>query len=173
MIDHGATTVWELWQQKAGPSMNSQNHPALASLGAWLYQALGGINLDTDGAGYRRILIRPQIVRDLTSASATVETVRGKVSCAWTRSGRAITVDVTVPVNSEARLIIPKDREMTGAAVREGGRVIWEDGRFVPGVEGVKSAVSEKRHVAVLVYVPEGIIIDVGSGHYSFTLTAE
>jgi alpha-L-rhamnosidase len=26
MAEHGATTMWELWQEKTGPSMNSHNH---------------------------------------------------------------------------------------------------------------------------------------------------
>ena len=83
MISRGATTLWELWQDKVGPSMNSHNHPMLGSLGAWFYRALGGINLQPDGQGYQHLLIRPQVVEDLHWASASIETVRGLVSCSW------------------------------------------------------------------------------------------
>jgi hypothetical protein len=33
MIENGATTLWEIWQNKTGPGMNSQNHPMLGSVG--------------------------------------------------------------------------------------------------------------------------------------------
>jgi alpha-L-rhamnosidase len=173
MIAQGATTLWEIWQQKVGPSMNSQNHPMLGSVGAWFYQALAGINVDADGAGYRRIVIQPQIVRDLTSAGATVETVRGIVSCTWTHTAGKITLDVTVPVNSEAKIVIPKEQEMTEVVVSEGDRVVWENGRFVPGAEGVLGARTGSDQTAFLAPSRETVVFDVGSGHYSFKLTGQ
>ncbi len=173
MVASGATTVWELWQNKVGPSMNSHNHPMLASLGAWFYQALGGINVDPSGAGYRRILIQPQVVRDLTSVSTTVASVRGPISCSWTHTPGAVTVDVTIPVNSEARVVIPKDIEMGGVVVREGDRIVWEKGKFVPGTPGVTGGTEGAQGVSFLAPTTESVSLDVGSGHYSFKLTAD
>lgn len=76
MIERGATTLWELWQEKTGPAMNSQNHAMFGSVGAWFYNALGGINLSPDSAGYQHLRIAPQVVEDLHWASASVETIR-------------------------------------------------------------------------------------------------
>ena len=56
MVSRGATTLWELWNDKAGPSMNSHDHIMFGSVGAWFYQALAGINQPADGAGYRHIM---------------------------------------------------------------------------------------------------------------------
>jgi alpha-L-rhamnosidase len=173
MIANGATTLWELWQQKTGPSMNSQNHPMMGSVGAWFYQALGGINTDAEGVGYRRIVIQPQIVRDLTSAAASVETVRGTVSCAWTHAAGKLTLDVTVPVNSEAKIVIPKDNEMTEVTISEGERVVWENGRFVPGAEGILNATTGTDQVSFLAPSRRAVIFEVGSGRYSFKLTGQ
>jgi alpha-L-rhamnosidase len=173
MIANGATTLWELWEQKMGPSMNSQNHPMFGSVGAWFYQALGGINLDADGAGYRRIVIQPQIVRDLSSAGATVETVRGTVSCTWTHAAGKITLDVMVPVNSEAKIVIPKDIEVTDVVVSEGDRVVWENGRFVPGADGVLAASIGSNQTSFLAPMRQAIVFEVGSGHYAFKLTGQ
>ena len=125
MVKRGATTLWELWEEKTGPSMNSHDHIMFCSVGAWFYQALGGINQDADGAGYRHIRIEPQIVEDLTWASATVETVRGTVSSSWTHTPSAITLEATVPVGADARVVIPKPMEVTNPTVEEGGRVVW------------------------------------------------
>jgi alpha-L-rhamnosidase len=163
MIANGATTLWELWQNKTGPAMNSHDHHMLGSVDAWFYQALGGINMEPDGAGYRRLRIEPQIGRDLQWASATVETVRGKVSCSWTQSPGVVTVDVEVPVGAVAKVVVPPKEEMTGVVVREGDHVVWDKGQYVPGSDGVTGAARGAG----------GIVFEVGSGRYSFKLVGK
>ncbi len=160
MISRGATTLWELWQEKTGPGMNSHNHAMLGSLGAWFYQALGGINVEPDGAGYKHIRIQPQVVRDLSWASATVETLRGPVSSSWTHFPGFITLEVVIPVNSTAKVVLAKPEEMTEVVVREGGRAVWEKDQYVPGVAGVTGAKKAKNEIS----------IELGSGHYFFEL---
>jgi alpha-L-rhamnosidase len=161
MIERGATTLWELWQEKLGPSMNSHNHPMLGSVGYWFISALGGIT--PDSPGYRTIRLAPQMARDLGWASATTETVRGRVSCAWKQSPTEIRVDVSVPVNATAQVVIPKNLEMREVTVREGDRPVWEKGRYVAGVPGVTGASQEGGAVR----------IEVGSGSYNFHLAEE
>jgi alpha-L-rhamnosidase len=163
MIANGATTLWELWQNKTGPSMNSHDHHMMGSVDAWFYESLGGINVDPDQPGYRHVRIEPQIVRDLTSVSATVGTVRGEVTSSWSHAPGVITLQVDVPVNSTATVSIPKDPEMTDITVQEGDRSVWEKGHFVEGTPGV---VSGKFEV-------DRVILEVGSGHYAFRLFGE
>ncbi len=163
MVSRGATTLWELWQEKIGPAMNSHNHAMFGSLGAWFYQALSGINLGPDGAGYRHIRFQPQIVRDLDWASGSVETVRGTVSCSWSRTPGSVTVEATVPVNSDAKVILPKSEELSEITVQEGDRVIWEKGHAVPGASGVVAVSEGRREIAV----------DIGSGHYLFKIAGQ
>ena len=133
------------------------------SLGAWFYQALGGIAQPDDGAGYRHLRIDPQVVEDLRWVSASVETVRGRVSTSWSRSPGRVTLEVTIPPNSDAKVYIPQEEQMTDVTIYEGDRVIWERGQFVPGTPGVTAGV--KGH--------DDFIFDVGSGHYSFRLAGE
>jgi alpha-L-rhamnosidase len=166
MVKRGATTLWELWQEKTGPSMNSHDHAMFGSVGAWFYQALAGINVAGDAAGdvgYRRVRIEPQMVEDLESASGTVETVRGAVSCSWTHSPGVITVEAAIPVNADAKVFVPRDIYMTEVTIQEGDRVVWEKGHYVSGVAGIAGATAG----------PNGVTFDVGSGHYSFKLTGE
>lgn len=159
MIENGATTLWELWQNKTGPSMNSHNHPMFGSVGAWLYKALAGINLAEGSVGYDKILIQPQMVRDLRYASGSTRTLRGTVSCAWNRSDRSVSLDVVIPVNSEAEVILPKFN-LTEVEVIEGSTQIWAKKKFMPGLAGIIE-VKETQ---------SAISIKTGSGHYSFTL---
>ena len=114
------------------------------------------------GVGYRQIRIDPQVVEDLQSVSASVDTVRGRVSSSWTHESGVITVEVAVPVGAVAKVVIPKTEEMTEITVQEADRVVWEKGRYVAGDPGVSGASQEKGH--------GDFIFDVGSGHYSFKL---
>jgi alpha-L-rhamnosidase len=174
MITHGATTLWELWQDKVGPSMNSQNHIMLGSLGAWFYRALGGINIGPDGEGYRHILIEPHMVEDLRWASASVETLRGLVSCSWVHKHGTITMDVVIPPNSDAQVVIPEEVNMTAVTVHEGDHLVWSKGEFISGDPGVTAATTTEPSLsAYLIYLPNTIAFSVTSGHYHFVMTGE
>ncbi len=159
MIENGATTLWELWQKREGPSMNSHNHPMFGSVGSWLYKALAGIDQAPGSTGFDRILFRPQMVRDLTHAAGSTTTVRGEVACSWSRSDGEVRVEVTVPFGAEAEVVVPK-LNLRGVRVTEGGTAVWENGAYAPGVAGVAGA--EDKDGAVR--------IKTGSGRYAFVL---
>jgi len=159
MIASGATTLWELWQNREGSSMNSHNHPMFGSVGAWFYKALAGINLAPGTTGFDKILIQPQMVRDLTHASGSTRTVRGEVACAWSRTELSARVEVTVPFGSEAEVVIPK-LNLRDIKVTEGGKTIWADGHYAAGVAGLAGAIDK-----------DGAIrIQTGGGRYVFVL---
>jgi alpha-L-rhamnosidase len=159
MIGNGATTLWELWQRREGSSMNSHNHPMFGSVGAWLYKALAGINLAPETTGFERILIQPQMVRDLTHASGSTMTVRGEVACAWSRTERSVRVEVTIPVGSEAEVVIPK-LGIRDVRVTESGKTIWTGDKFIAGPAGITAA--EDKDGAIRVRT--------GGGRYTFVL---
>jgi alpha-L-rhamnosidase len=162
MIENGATTLWELWQLRQGPSMNSHNHPMFGSVGAWLYKALAGINLAPGSVGFERIRIEPQMVRDLRHAAGSTQTPRGEVSSSWKRDGRSVTLEVVIPVGSEAEVIIPQFN-IENVVIREGGGVIYDSQGFQAGSAGVQSVEPS----------PSGFLIKVGSGRYAFELTGD
>ena len=160
MIDRGLTTIAEIWPDKGETYMFSHDHPALGSVGAWFYQALGGINQIPGGEGYRHLRIAPLIVEGLDWASAKVDTIRGTVFCSWSRPTQGARLEVTIPVNSDAEVVIPLNPEMTQITLSEDDRVIWQNGGYVPGDEGVNAARQEGGN----------IVVSVGSGHYLFEL---
>ncbi|MBI5281139.1 MAG: family 78 glycoside hydrolase catalytic domain [Candidatus Solibacter usitatus] len=159
MLENGATTVWELWQKREGPSMNSHNHPALTSIGGWFMTELAGISMQTGGAGYEKVLIRPQVVRDLQWASGSMETVRGAVASAWTRSDEGLKLEVTIPFGSSAEIQIPK-LQKRGAALSEGGTLLMQNRApkgSTAGVNGVRETDSS-------------FVVQAGGGRYSFEM---
>lgn len=159
MIERGATTLWELWQEKTGPSMNSHNHPMFGSVGAWFYTALAGINLDPERPGYERIRIQPQPARDLQWASGTLETLRGTVASSWRRATDSFHLEVTIPVGSEAEIHLPLS-DPDAVVVKESGRIVWKDKAYQPGAPGLTGG----RQAA------GAVIFQTGSGSYVFDL---
>lgn len=159
MIANGATTIWELWQNKTGPGMNSHNHPMFGSVGAWLHRALAGIDQKESSAGYRNILIRPQIVRDLRYAAGSIFTPRGRIDCSWKRKDREIDLEVTIPVNTDAEIRIPKIG-LENVVLKENGRQIFDGVKFLTGIQGVQMVEEDER----------AVVIKVGSGHYVFEM---
>jgi alpha-L-rhamnosidase len=162
MIRNGATTLWELWQKREGPSMNSHNHPMFGSVGSWLYKALAGINLAPGATGFEKVLIAPQMVRDLRHASGSTMTVRGEVACAWSRTERSVKVEVTVPPGAEAEIVIPK-LGIRDIKVTEGGALIWAEGKFMAGPAGIAGA--EDKDGAIRVKTGGGRYVFVLEGH--------
>ncbi len=162
MIKNGATTLWELWQKREGPSMNSHNHPMFGSVGAWFYRALAGINLAPESQAFRKLIIRPQMVRDLTHASGSIYTINGPVSCSWQRADRKIIVEVAIPMGSQAEIYIPVFK-LRNLKLSESGELIWAENRLqkkVPGIEDVQQKGGN-------------FIIKAGSGRYVFSLEGE
>ncbi len=138
-----------------------------ASVGAWFYRALAGINQDTDSVGYRHVRIEPHPVEDLHWASGTIQTIRGAVSSSWAHSPGVIRLDVVIPVGADATVLIPKEQQMTDIRVREGNHIVWEDGHYVagdPGDTGATGGGEDREHLT-------GVTLHLGSGEYSLVLT--
>jgi hypothetical protein len=102
-LAHGATTPWEQWTYAAG--MLTHDHAMFAGVNTSLYTQLGGIK--PASPGYREVAIAPQVPAGLDHASARIDTVRGTVASAWTRSGDGLRLDVTIPVTATAIVHVP------------------------------------------------------------------
>ena len=125
-IRQGATTIWERWDgwtEEKGfqtPGMNSFNHYAFGSVGAWIYGVVGGIAPDPSKPGYERIIIHPRPGGGLTFAEADYHSIRGPIRTAWKKEKGRYVLDVTIPGNSSAEVHVPLPD--AGSEVREGGK---------------------------------------------------
>ena len=120
-VKQGATTIWEHWDGKrpdgsfCSPDMNSFNHYAYGAIGDWLYRYGAGLDYDEREPGYKLINFHPQPGGSLHFAEACHETPYGKAAIKWERSGREITVKMTVPPNAGARLTLPEGASVQAA----------------------------------------------------------
>lgn len=95
MINNGATTTWEDWDNP-----RSYIHNCFNGIGTWFYQALGGI-VPTE-PGYRTFSIAPQIPEGIRWAGVTKETPYGTVKVHWEKKDGEVSYDLTVPCGTTA-----------------------------------------------------------------------
>jgi alpha-L-rhamnosidase len=151
-IKQGATSIWERWDGWTpdkgfqDPGMNSFAHYSFGAVYQWMVENIGGIK--SDGPAFKRITIAPKLDPNLTWARTSYKGIRGEITSSWTRNDGLLTLEVTIPANTTARI------HLTSAAnekITEGGRALTE-------AEGVRIVRGEGGN-------PE---IEVGSGTYRF-----
>ena len=179
-VTQGATTIWERWDgwthdkgfQDKG--MNSFNHYAYGAIGAWLYAAVAGIDLDPDRPGYKHIRLAPRPGGSLTSARGTLESPHGKIVSAWKiRPGHFewevvvppnTTATATFPVPNTARIqsgFQPKGSKRHGLEARATSRIQRSLG-FQPkspqrhGLEARATPIQVRKHGAITCELPAG-----------------
>ncbi len=114
MLASGATTFWEQWD-----GINSRMHSSFLSIGAFFIEGILGIRPKGDAPGYARFELAPAVrVGGLAHASGHLDTVRGRISCAWKVEGRDAKLEVSVPVGTTALLRIETPSPVS---VRESG----------------------------------------------------
>jgi len=107
MLAKGATTIWERWDSDTrDPGMNSEALLIQAgNVDAWFYQTLAGIR--PAASGFKKIRIMPSIVGDLTWVKAHYDSPYGRIVSHWKRDGNKLAMDITIPVNSTATVVVP------------------------------------------------------------------
>ena len=169
-VVNGATSVWERWDSytvehgfngangKQNAAMNSFSHYAFGAVMEWAYRTLAGI--DTDGAGYRRIVIRP---RPPTPGSnpdqapihwvkAHYDSINGRIASAWKLENGVFTLDVTIPANTTASVFRPN---ATAARTSEGDAPLAT--AKIAGIRAVEPA-------------GDALRVTVGAGSYRFAV---
>ncbi len=179
-VKHGATTIWERWDGWTpergfqNPGMNSFNHYSLGSCGQWLFDSAAGIGLDPEKPGFRHIIIHPRVGGGLTSASASLRSIRGLIASSWTVKDGTFALDVTIPANTTATVFVPRGPRDVPALppIPAGTKVtatvyvpaanaaaVQESGKPATDAEGVKFLRTEGGEA----------VFEVQSGVYRFT----
>ena len=121
-ITKGATTVWEHWDgikpdgSMWSPNMNSFNHYAYGAVCDWVFGAVGGLDTDHEKIAYKRIIMRPIFATDvITWAKTRYESVYGLVSIHWEKKNGNVQINITVPPNATAELVIYEAKAELGS----------------------------------------------------------
>ncbi len=171
-IRHGATSIWERWDgwtpEKGfqDPGMNSFAHYSFGAVGEWMFKTIGGI--DTNGAGFKHIVIRPYPDGRLSWAKVNYDSIHGPIATAWKVEDRrqstgwdllhldagnervpTLVLEVTIPANTDATVYIPTQDPQR----------VTESGKSPSAAKGV----------VFLGVEGDNAVFRIGSGRYKFT----
>ncbi|MEI7902571.1 MAG: glycoside hydrolase family 78 protein [bacterium] len=147
-LNYGATSLPEDWDYQ--PS-NSQNHFMLGHINEWFYHDLAGIQCDPAAVGFKKIIIKPVPVGDLTWVKAHYDSLYGRIVSNWKLETGNLKLDVTIPINTTATVYVPA-KDADG---------VTESGKPAAKAAGIKFLRMENR----------AAVYEVGSGTYRFQST--
>ena len=106
MVDRGATTLWETWEES--DNVFSNNHPMFGSVSEWFYRWLAGIRPDPKFPGFKEFLITPSTPEGLDFVNCTYNSPYGSIVSNWRKepSGN-YHFEMTVPDGSLAHVDLP------------------------------------------------------------------
>lgn len=121
MLEQGATTIWERWENLTVNHMNSHDHPMLGAFAVWLLKGLAGIK-PVPGE-VQRYEIRPLVPKKLEEVTASRQLPGGRLGISWKKAEEELQVSLRIPWNTSVRFYIPEGyrADIEDAAVLESG----------------------------------------------------
>ncbi len=117
-VKAGATTVWENWDGEA-----SRNHYSPGAVCDWLFNTVAGIRV----AGRNCFRIQPVPGGTLTWAEASYLSLYGPVSSRWQIQDGQLFIDVSLPANTSAIVILPDGSKTAVGAGRHQFTIAWQN----------------------------------------------
>jgi alpha-L-rhamnosidase len=113
-IEQGATTIWERWNSYTkdkgfgSVGMNSFNHYAYGACHEWMFRSMLGI--DSDGAGFRKIVMKPELGAGVTWAKGHYDSINGRIESNWEIEDGNFQWSIVVPPNTMATVYVPAQK---------------------------------------------------------------
>lgn len=120
-VKQGATTIWERWDSLRPDgfvedgdqdinNMVSFNHYALGSVGDFLYRRIAGIEANYNNPGYKEFIIKPVLGGNIKYTKCRYKSIYGDIESNWVIDNNIFTLDVVVPCNTKATIILPNNQ---------------------------------------------------------------
>lgn len=127
-LKKGATALTESW-----PALEevSNNHLMLGHIMEWFYTGLGGIKQEENGVAFQKIIIRPEIVGDITWVKSSYQSTNGLIRSDWKKEQNILEMKVQIPANTTATIYLPTNHE--GSVTESGKKTIvlkTADGKY-------------------------------------------
>lgn len=115
-LKKGATALTESW-----PALEevSNNHLMLGHIMEWFFTGLGGIKQEENSVAFRNIIIRPEIIGDITWVKSSYQSQFGLIRSEWKKENNTLEMKVEIPANTSATIYLPTNQE---ASVTENGK---------------------------------------------------
>lgn len=106
MIDKGATTIWETWEESDNTFSNC--HPMFGTVSEWFFRYLGGIRPDPGNPGFKSFILSPSTPAELDYVKSNYHCPFGEIVSNWKREKEnKLVFNITIPDQSEAQFVIP------------------------------------------------------------------
>ncbi len=92
----GETTLLEAWS-----NARSHNHPMFGTPVLWLYQYVLGIRQTEDSVAFRKVLINPSEISEITDIEGSMQTPMGKIAVAYKKEGDKTNFTIEIPSGVE------------------------------------------------------------------------
>jgi alpha-L-rhamnosidase len=145
VYNHGSRIFKEDW--KGGLV---QMPPLGGGLGYWFYHSLAGIQPDSSAPGFKKVIIRPDFINDLTSVRGEYTSIYGTIHSEWTRVKNTILLTVEIPPNTTAKVYLPTSN--------------------INNIEESGKPIVNSKDISLIRIEKEKTIIQIGSGKYSFMI---
>jgi len=119
----------------------------LGHIQQWFFEGLGGIA--PGSASFKKIIIKPAIVGDLTWVKASYNSMHGLIATHWIRKGNNLELNVEIPANTTATVYVPA-----------------KDGNSIK-LNGQPALDSES--VRLVKVTGDMVVLEIVSGKYKFT----
>ena len=113
-LKKGATSLTESWAALADVS---NNHMMLGHLMEWFYAGLGGIYQAENSVAYQSIIIAPKPVGNIDWVKCSFLSPKGKITSNWVKSNRLFDLEIEVPENTEATVVLPTEYKDTNIEI--------------------------------------------------------
>jgi alpha-L-rhamnosidase len=144
-LKKGATALTESWPALAEVS---NNHLMLGHIMQWFYEGLGGIQQEDNSSGYKQIVIKPEVVGDISYVNANHQTLYGNIVSQWKKNNGIFELNAEIPVNTTAIIYLPT---VDIKNIKEGG-----------------NPVSENKEINFAGIEKNKVMLKIGSGRYHF-----
>jgi len=88
----------------------------LGAVGAWIYTHVLGIRPDESQPGYHRFIIKPYM-GSLSYARGYYDSPYGRIESGWSIEGDKITLDISIPANTQATVYLPLGQIDSGISI--------------------------------------------------------
>ncbi len=115
-LKKGASALTESWAALETPS---NNHMMLGHLMEWFYNGLGGISQTEYSVAYDSIVIAPKPVGNINWVKCSYKSIKGIISSNWELKEDHIYLNIEIPKDAVAKIIIPREYCKTSCIIKE------------------------------------------------------
>ena len=123
MIDKGATTIWETWEESDNTFSNC--HPMFGTVTEWYYRWLGGIRPIPEKPGFKEFILAPSTPDGLEFVNCTYHSPFGEIISNWKKEETGgFLFEILIPKGSSALVSIPiKESQHIDSIKKDGNEI--------------------------------------------------